>query len=141
MTIEKIAFLAKTIMRRWSVRSATRPAWRPKISQGKFEDSYRQDEAELVAACCDQDLDRFTDTIARWCHAVDLEAAQEDAAHRHRTRGVWIQQRLDGSGTGRLDLDPVASATLVQALDTMAGNLTPTTLQSNERCRNPGPTP
>jgi hypothetical protein len=91
----------------------------------KFEDQYRRDEAELVTAAVDQELDMFTNTIARWCHAADLEAAAEDASHRHQGRGVWVQQRLDGSGTGRFDLDPVATATLVQALDSMAGKPDP----------------
>lgn len=91
----------------------------------KFGEQYMADEIELVAVAAAQDLDQFVDTIARWRHAVDSEAAQEDSAYRYNSRGVWLQKRLDGSGTGRFDLDPVAFATVEQALHASAGKPDP----------------
>jgi hypothetical protein len=88
----------------------------------RFADQYSCDEAELVTAACDQDLDRFTDTIVGWRHVADLEAAAEDTGYRHRTRGLWIQRRLDGSSSGRLEMGAVATANLQQALDSTGGN-------------------
>ncbi len=91
----------------------------------KFPSLYSANESELLMVAASQDLDHFTDTIARWINAADLDAAQEDSAHRHNTRGLWMQARLDGSGTGNFDLDAIAFATVGQALDAVAGNPDP----------------
>ncbi len=91
----------------------------------KFADQYAAAEAELVETAAGQDLDAFTRTIARWRHKADLEAAAEDTQHRHNNRGVWAQQRLDGSGTGLFDLDAHAFGTVMTALDGAAGKPDP----------------
>lgn len=94
-------------------------------SANKFPDQYTAAEAELVEAAASQDLDAFTRTIARWRHTADLQAAAEDTQHRHNSRGVWAQQRLDGSGTGHFDLDAHAFGTVMTALDAAAGKPDP----------------
>lgn len=86
----------------------------------KHPDAYAEDEGELVAAAAYQNLDDFTDTVARWCNAADLDASSEDPAYRHRNRSVVAQPRLDGSGTGRFDLDAAGFATVMTGLDAMA---------------------
>ncbi len=91
----------------------------------RFGDQYTIDEGRLLEIASRQTLDRFSDTIARWIHAADLDAAEADTAHRYNTRGLWIQQRLDGSGTGRFDLDAIAFATVAVTLDSVAGQPDP----------------
>ena len=94
-------------------------------ASSKFAEQYGESEAELLLVASAQGFGRFSDTIARWINAADLEAAAADSAHRYDTRGVWLNRRLDGSGTGRFDLDPVAFSTVEEALDASAGKPDP----------------
>lgn len=91
----------------------------------KFSEQYKGSEGELLLVAAAQDFDHFADTIARWIHAADLEAAAANSAHRYNSRGVWLQRRLDGSGAGRVDLDPIAFATFEEGLDASAGKPDP----------------
>ena len=83
-----------------------------------FDDTYAKHEPQLLAACHRRDADSLARLVAQWRHRCDDDKAATDAEHRFNTRGLTIRTRLDGSSTGTFQLDPVAAATVAQALTT-----------------------
>ena len=95
-----------------------------------FDDVYSKYEPQLLAACRTRDADALARLVAQWRDHCDTDKAATDAEHRFNQRGVHIQTRLDGSCKGTFQLDPVATATVSEALFTRPD---PTTLLPEPR--------
>jgi len=86
--------------------------------EGKLRDEYTRDEQQLLKACGTRDPEQLGRFLEQWRWKNDEAASKADAGRRFTNRGVTVQERFDGSGTGRCDLDATGLAAFMAALET-----------------------